>query len=111
MSSWKGPQPCKGCGGPKPAGIGRKLCEPCLLKSQERQRAARADYHRTHYQENRARIRRYQSERYWSDPEVRKAKSARARQWALEHPEQMRENRRRSWAKNNYGLTLAELDA
>lgn len=54
---------CRECGGPKPRGRGRKLCDGCRVVAAAREKARTRDLQRRHYQRNReaiiARSKRY----------------------------------------------------
>lgn len=100
---------CRDCGGPKPVGIGRKLCDACLEASRQRSREKVLEAGRRRYQANREKVLAYSRERS-KDPEYRAAKVQAAREWAQKHPERVRDTQRRAWAKRKYGLTLEEVE-
>lgn len=50
------PPVCRECGGPKPRGRGRKLCDGCRAVAAERERERGRDLSRRHYQRNREEI-------------------------------------------------------
>ena len=76
----------------------------------EKNRDQRKEYEKRYYEKNRERILKREADRYRDNEEVRNAKLERARRWAEEHPKEMHDRRRRSWAKTRYGLTPEELD-
>lgn len=47
---------CRDCGGPKPAGAGRKLCDACRSAASGRRLERRRDASRNYYRENRDRL-------------------------------------------------------
>ncbi|HVJ27784.1 MAG TPA: endonuclease VII domain-containing protein [Vicinamibacterales bacterium] len=107
--SQKKSNPCMGCGGPKPTGVGRKLCESCRAQSAERRRVARSDYQRARYAKNRDEVLARIKARRESDPEAFKAQRAdQARRRRARDPEKHRIDARRRHIKNKYGITLEE---
>lgn len=103
------PGKCRDCGGPKPPGIGRRLCDDCRAKAEERRREERVEYDREWYQRNREDVLARERERY-EDPAFRERKKQASRDWAAAHPDRARTNARRGWAKRKYGLTLEEVE-
>jgi Recombination endonuclease VII len=101
---------CRDCGGSKPAGLGRKLCDSCLARAQEQTREKQAAYQRQRYLANREEVLARTKERD-KDPAIRERKRIAAREWARQHPDRVRAQQRRNWAKRKYGLTLEEVDA
>lgn len=47
---------CRDCGGPKPAGQGRKLCESCRVRATDRERVAAKVHQRRYYERNRDKV-------------------------------------------------------
>jgi hypothetical protein len=101
---------CRDCGGSKPAGIGRKLCDECAEKARERARQDMAERGRRSYLANREKVLAQSRER-GKDPEYRAQKARATREWRQKYPERERENQRQGWARRKYGLTLEEADA
>lgn len=84
-------KPCNECGGPKPEGQGRKLCDDCRLAAAERKRELGRIRGRADYQRNRA------------------ARIVRNRKWAVANADRVRENKRRWYEeRKRNGLDLAQ---
>lgn len=95
---------CKSCGGEKPQGQGRKLCDGCRVTSTERTRARQREHGRDYYQRNKDRI------------------GAQSRAWATSNPEKAAAIKRKSYeaekasgkrhARNlaKFGLTPADYE-
>lgn len=100
------------CGGPKPAGIGRRVCDDCKPISAERAQARRKEYHRRHYRENRDRVLARQRAYRDADPEGYRAKKAEEqRRWRDEDPKRARDKARRYHVMRKYGLEIEEYEA
>lgn len=103
---------CRDCGGPKPPGIGRKYCDECLERAEERAQAKQAAYQRQWYAQNREKVRARQRAQEQADPEGYKQRKREAsRLWREANSERDRENSRRWRIERKYGLTLEEYDA
>jgi hypothetical protein len=103
---------CKRCGGPKPPGGGRRLCDTCvpLAAEEARERRKGAASRSGWYAANRERLIARQRERLQADPEARARRAEQEQARRLADPERYREQNRRRRAKR-YGLTLEECDA
>lgn len=101
---------CALCGGPKPAGLGRKICDTCKPLAAELRRAKIKEYQHQRYLANRDEI--LERERVLrTDPEARKQKREYLKRWRENNPENARLVSRRSRIKRKYGLTVEEYDA
>ena len=100
---------CRDCGGPKPYGPGRRLCNDCLAKVVQKRREEGKQRGRKSYLKNREKVlARARQQR--QDPDYVERKRIAALEWAQKHPDRVRANHRRGWAKRKYGLTLEELE-
>lgn len=105
------PSPCNRCGGPKPSGPGRRLCDSCLKDRETETRAARQEYQRQRYMRDREAILARHRARNAADPDYRERKRVAALKWRADHVEEDRLRCRRWRIKATYGLTVEEYDA
>lgn len=100
---------CSICGGPKPAGLGRKICDDCKSIAADRAKAKRQEYQRKRYLENREDFLARERQRR-SEPEFVARKREYAARWRAENLERSRLTARRGRIKKMFGLTVEEYD-
>lgn len=97
--------PCHECGGPKPRGQGRKLCDHCRPLATSRQRARAQVRRRAYYGENREKI--LAQNRAWAEANPAAAAAARKRHYARDVASGDRLARNLA----RYGLTCDDYEA
>jgi 5-methylcytosine-specific restriction endonuclease McrA len=97
-------KPCRRCGGEKPPGERRKLCDSCreiaAVEEQEKARQRARDWYAANAERQNERTRR----RLASEPEFAAANVARARQWRDDNPQRAAEldtRHRKQWRAEN----------
>lgn len=95
---------CRDCGGPKPIGKGRKLCDSCREKCEARKRRLRPVRQRRYYERNRDEV--LARNRAWREANPDKVRRGREAIYRLEVSSGSRH--RRNLAK--YGLTIEDYE-